>query len=146
MRMTPCLVLAAALAAPACVGGEEDAAPAPPAAAAAAAPRAEVLDAVPVPGREDARLVDTTGAEDAERRTWLVPLGMDSVAAYYRAALPDRGWRVVGDRGDGARRDLHAVKDGPSLWLQLRRTGPGETELTLIGTDTSPARARDSIP
>jgi hypothetical protein len=101
--------------------------------AAASLPRPVVLDSVPVPLMDRAILRDTLGGEDVEQRTWVVPMGYDSVLAFYRAELPELGWRIISVEGRERASTLHAVKDGPVLWVQLRYLGSITTEVTLIG-------------
>ncbi len=104
--------------------------------------RAQVLTTVPsLVGSE---LRDTTGSEDAERRTYLARFPLDSAAAFYRRILPSLGWLVVGDRGGAATIDLHYRKADAALWIQLRRLDPVTTEYTLIGTSGRPV-AGDTV-
>ncbi len=143
MRKRPLHALAAAffaLAAVRCTSQENGEA----AGGGSAPPRAEVLTNVPV--MLGSGLLDTTGTEDAERRTYVAQAPLDSAAAFYRRILPGIGWQVVGDRGggDAATIDLHYRKADAALWVQLRRLDPVTTEYTLIGTSGRPV-AGDTV-
>jgi len=77
-------------------------------------------------------LTDTTGAEDAERFTFVAQVPLDSVARFYRAQLAQLGWRIVGDVGDSAQVSLYAINGGLALWVRVRALGKLATEYTLI--------------
>ena len=128
------LALCAALAAGCTGGGEESAPPArtPP-----------VLAGVPV--YQGSEVVDTSGTAEAARATVLIPAVPDSVAAFYRRELVAGGWRIVGDAPQGGGTDIHAVRDGPPLWVQIR-PGPqaGTTLCSLIGAVGAAGAAGDS--
>ena len=96
----------------------------------AAPPRPQFL--ADIPRLDRSILTDTTGAEDAERFTYVVQVPLDSVARFYRAQLAQLGWRIVGDMGDSAQVSLYATKGGPALWVQVRALGNLATEYTLI--------------
>lgn len=96
----------------------------------AAPPRPQFL--ADIPRLDRSILTDTTGAEDAERFTYVVRVPLDSVARFYRAQLAQLGWRIVGDMGDSAQVSLYATKGGPALWVQVRALGNLATEYTLI--------------
>ena len=100
-------------------------------------PRAEVLK--DVPALSFARLADTTGAEDAERRTYLTLLPFDTVGTFYRDTLPKLGWSIMSDQGDSARLDMLSTKGGLSLWVHAETEvvqGIRRTRFTLIGSST----------
>ena len=101
-----------------------------------AAPRAEVLKDVPVAG--PARLTDTVGTSEVEKRTYLAQAPLDSVAGFYRTRLPRLGWRMMSDRADApvGRIDLYARKAGQTLWIHIERRSVQTTEYTLIGNAT----------
>lgn len=96
----------------------------------AALPRPQFL--ADIPRLDRSILTDTTGAEDAERFTYVVQVPLDSVARFYRAQLAQLGWRIVGDMGDSAQVSLYATKGGLALWVQVRALGNLATEYTLI--------------
>ena len=80
-------------------------------------------------------VVDTTGTEDAERLTMVVPVSGDSVGAFYRTALEARGWSIMGDRSEGDVLDLHAVKEpGLAAWVHIERQDTASARYTVIAT------------
>jgi hypothetical protein len=97
------------------------------------APRVEVLKDVPL--ALPARLTDTVGTSEVEKRTYLAQAPLDSVVGFYRTRLPRLGWRVVSDRIDApvGKVDLYARKAGKTLWVHIERRGAQSTEYTLIG-------------
>jgi len=121
---TPTLCAAAALLALAgCVGREGTRQPVqnPP-----------LLAGVPIP--EAAQLLDTTSTSEARRALLAIAWRPDSVAAYYRDALPKAGFRIVRDLGDSLSRNLYAERDGPPLWIQITAGRvSGISRFTLIG-------------
>jgi hypothetical protein len=112
-------------------------------------PRARILYTIPVLPRSV--VTDTAGADEAERRTWMVETPFDSVTGFYRRELRGLGWTLVSDEGDSSKVDLYLQKGGLglernrlSLWGHFQRVGPTATEYTLIAsadTTTTPARA-----
>ena len=100
--------------------------------AAPAPPRPNVLPDVPIIAAS--RQTDTTGAEGAERSTWVVSWPIDSVVGYYRRMLPPLGWRVMNDQPDAGLRDLYMRKDSTALWIHIEDKGQEGTLYTLIAT------------
>jgi hypothetical protein len=102
-----------------------------------------VLAGVPVvPGSQ---VIDTAGTAEAARIVLVVAQPPESVAAYYRRELPKAGFRVIGDVGDSLRVDLYAQRDGPPLWVQVKRgRRPGTTEYAIIGAVGEPAGSGDT--
>lgn len=117
--------------------GQTDRTPPPP-------PRAEILKDVPtVPG---STLRDTTGSQDAERRTWRVQVVLDSVRAFYRDTLPRLGWSLMSEQGDTALYNMYARRGGTTLWVRaeiaplppnVRILSGGFTIYTLIASADS---------
>ena len=94
-----------------------------------------------------ARLLATEGASDAAQATIAVQLPVDSVARWYRHALVEMRWQIIGDAptADGGV-SLHATAtDGRPVWLLIApsadRTG---TLVSAVGAvrDSSAARSR----
>ncbi len=70
-----------------------------------------------------------------------VPWPIDSVAAFYRRALPARGWRLVSDVSGATMVSLYLQRDERSLWLQVRRAGPDSSDYALTAATRTPAPA-----
>jgi hypothetical protein len=118
-----------------CVAKETDRSPG------ASAP--QVFRGVPFP--REARVVDTSSTPDAVRAVLRVDAPSALVLAFYRRELPKAGFRVIGDVGDSAQADLYAQRDGPPLWVQVRRgPRPGTAVFTLIGAVGRAERRGDS--
>ncbi len=77
-----------------------------------------------VPYLAQSRLLDTTGAPDAQHVVILSPAPIDSVASFYRNRLPEKGWMIMGDTHDSARVTLYLVRNGAPLWIQIDAAGP----------------------
>jgi len=81
---------------------------------------------------------DTTGSPEAQQLVLLAPKPIDSVAAFYRRALPMTGWQIMGDIGDTIHVSLYLVRDGRPLWVQIDAQGPeSRVTLTAAGADTA---------
>jgi len=131
------IVLAAALGAVlvGCIGKESDRS------AGGSAP--QLFKGVPFP--REARVVDTSYTADAVRAVLSVDAPSSLVLAFYRRELPKAGFRIIGDVGDSAEADLYAQRDGPPLWVQVRRgPRPGTARFTLIGAVGRATARRDS--
>lgn len=116
--------------APAACGGDD----APP-----ARPPFGVMRGVPIyPGA--VVVARSTSAEALEARL-RVRAEPESVAVWYRRTLGERGWILVGDArtADGAI-TLHGQRDGPPVWVVIRRATDGGTELSLIGAVSDTTR------
>jgi len=100
-----------------------------------------------IPALPGAIVTDTTGTEDAERRSYLSQLPFDSIRNYYRTMLPARGWAVIGDRGDSVELDLYTRKGAQTVWVHIRRMGLQATEYTVIanGGESLPGTPVDSV-
>ena len=101
------------------------------------APPVQVLVAVPV--LPNAKVVAATGTSETVSTTLRSPYSPDSSAAWYRRALLAKGWRLVGDqRANDGSLTIHAEREGPPLWIIVRKA-PGGSELQVIGAivDTS---------
>ena len=66
---------------------------------------------------------------------------IDSVAAFYRRALPEQGWRLVSDASGPAMVSLYLQKGERSLWVQVRRAGPDSSDYALTAATRTPAPA-----
>lgn len=98
----------------------------------------EALPNLPLP--PDASFVGRAGGPDALQITVRSPAGSDVVEAYYREILHKGGWRLVNDAKDqdGAT-VLLAQRDGPPLWVRIRRAEDGRgTLVELSGAVMSP--------
>jgi hypothetical protein len=103
----------------------------------------QLFKGVPIP--REAHVVDTASTPEAVRAVLRVNVPSELVLAFYRRELPNAGFRIIGDLGDSAQADLYAQRDGPPLWVQVRRgQQPGTTVFTLIGALGGAADRRDS--
>lgn len=125
------VLISALLAAAACSSAEPGAQPFDNTTATPPTPRARVLATVPELDRS--LLIDTTGSDDAEQKTWRVLLPLDSVRMFYRRMLPNFGWRIVNDESDSTVVNLYMEKDSMVLWIRAVPSG-SSTNYTLIGS------------
>jgi hypothetical protein len=74
----------------------------------------------------NASFVERAAGVDALQITVRSPESADSVATYYRQILKKGGWRLVNDAkdADGAT-VLFAQRQGPPLWVRIRRDAEG---------------------
>lgn len=107
--------------------------------------RPQILkDIMSLPG---AIITDTTGSEDAERRSYLSQVTFDSVRSFYRTTLPVQGWAIIGDRGDSVELDLYTRKGVQTVWVHMKRLGPMATEYTIIANGGQASTGtRDTVP
>lgn len=133
---TPILLVAALAASlTGCIAKEGDSAGGPP---------PQVFRGVPFP--REARLVDTTTTAEAVRAVLTVDAPSSLVLAFYRRELPKAGFHIIADPGDSAEADLYAQRDGPPLWVQVRRgPRPGTAQFTLIGAVGGSPGRRDTV-
>ena len=123
MKTSVLLALPVALALAGCVAGGERSAAGPP---------EKLFRGVPFP--QEAHVVDTATTAEAVRAVLSVDAPPQVVLAFYRRELPKAGFRIIGDVGDTVEADLYAQRDGPPLWVQVRRgPQPGTARFTLIG-------------
>lgn len=101
--------------------------------------RPAVLQDVPI--LAGSNVVDSVGTDETLQVRFLVGMHRDSVAAFYRRVLPQRGWRIVGDVREGEAMQIYAERDGPPLWIQIRSAGVGVAQYTLIGAQAPPDSA-----
>jgi len=102
-----------------------------------------------VPKLRGSIVVDTTGTDQAERLTMVVPVSGDSVARYYRVTLPAIGWRIKSDRTDSTLTDIYAEgpqggTNGPSLWIHIEHQDTLSARYTLISSFPAAQRMADS--
>ena len=102
-----------------------------------------------VPKLRGSIVVDTTGTDQAERLTMVVPVSGDSVARYYRVTLPANGWRIKSDHTDSTLTDIYAEGPqggitGPSLWIHIEHQDTLSARYTLISTFPAAQRMADS--
>jgi len=99
-----------------------------------------------IPALQGAIITDTTGTEDAERRSYLSQLPFDSIRSYYRTMLPALGWAIIGDRGDSMELDLYTRKGVQTVWVHVKRLSLRATEYTVIanGGESLPGTPVDS--
>ena len=131
LRSITILALSATL-----LAGCRDKAPEPP-------PLSEVMPGLPLPPL--ASVVSRAGSEDALQITFRSSLPPDSMAAYYRRVLTSGVWSLVGDTrtADGSIA-LYAERDGPPLWVTIRKDSTSSgTIMSLGGAVVQPA---DSVP
>jgi hypothetical protein len=110
----------------------------------------EVMPGLPLPPL--ASVVSRAGSEDALQITFRSSLPPDSMAAYYRRVLTGGVWSLVGDTrtADGSIA-LYAERDGPPLWVTIRKDSTSSGSILSLGgavvhqADSVPARA-DSTP
>ena len=106
------------------------------------APRAAILQDVPAVAFSELR--DTTGTSDAERRTYVARIPLDSTAVFYRTWLPQHGWALLNDRTDrpAGRIDLYARKGPQTLWVHIEKQSEGTTEYTLLASGVEDSLSR----
>jgi len=88
--------------------------------------------------------VSRSAGSEALQLTVRTPVGVADVATYYRGLLNRDGWRLVNEAKDqeGAV-VLHAVQDGPPLWVRIRHDDAGSGSLVeLAGAIVAPDRAK----
>ncbi len=135
MKTSVRLALPALLLCAGCVSRDEP--------AAAGGPPEKLFRGVPIP--REAHVVDTVTTPEAVRAVLTVDAPPQVVLAFYRRELPNAGFRIVGDLGDSVEANLYARRDGPPLWVEVRRgPQPGTTRFTLIAAVGTPAPRRDS--
>ena len=107
------------------LSGCRDKAPEPP-------PLSEVMPNLPLPPL--ATVVSRAGSEDALQITFRSTLPPDSIAAYYRNVLTRGVWSLVGDTrtADGSIA-LYAERDGPPLWITIRKDSASSGTVLSIG-------------
>lgn len=99
-----------------------------------------------------ASVVSRAGSEDALQITFRSSLPPDSMAAYYRRVLTSGVWSLVGDTrtADGSIA-LYAEREGPPLWVTIRKDSTSSGTILSIGgavvrPDSLPARADTTPP
>jgi hypothetical protein len=102
-----------------------------------------------VPKLRGSIVVDTSGTDEAERLTMVIPVSGDSVARFYRSVLPPIGWRIRSDVDDSALTDIYAEgpqggRDGPTLWIHIEHQDTLSARYTLIAS--FPAALREAKP
>ena len=107
------------------LAGCRDKAPEPP-------PLSEAMPNLPLPPL--ATVVSRAGSEDALQITFRSLLPPDSMAAYYRGVLTTGTWSLVGDTktADGSI-TLYAERDGPPLWVTIRKDSTSTGSLLSLG-------------
>ena len=97
-------------------------------------PRPEIIGDIPVVARS--HITDTTGTPDAERRTYLAPVPLDSLVRFHRAVLQTLGWQIKGDQADvpAGMVDLYAVKGAQTVWVHMEKRGADSVEATLVAS------------
>jgi hypothetical protein len=81
-----------------------------------------------------ASVVSRAGSEDALQITFRSALPPDSMAAWYRGVLTSGTWSLVGDTktADGSI-TLYAERDGPPLWVTIRKDSTSAGSLLSLG-------------
>ena len=109
----------------------------------------EAMPDLPLPPM--ASVVSRAGSEDALQITFRSSLSPDSMANYYRAVLTSGVWSLVGDTrtADGSVA-LYAERNGPPLWVTIRKDSTSSGSILSIGgavvrADSVPGRT-DSTP
>ena len=99
-----------------------------------------------------ATVVSRAGSEDALQITFRSTLPPDSMAAYYRGVLTSGVWSLVGDTktADGSIA-LYAERDGPPLWVTIRKDSTSAGSILSIGgavvrADSVPTRPDSTTP
>jgi hypothetical protein len=99
-----------------------------------------------------ATVVSRAGSEDALQITFRSTLPPDSMAAYYRGVLTRGVWSLVGDTrtADGSIA-LYAERDGPPLWVTIRKDSTSAGSILSIGgavvkSDSVPPRRDSTTP
>lgn len=107
------------------LSGCRDKAPEPP-------PLSAAMPNLPLPPL--ATVVSRAGSEDALQITFRSVLPPDSMAAYYRRVLTKGNWSLVGDTktADGSI-TLYAERDGPPLWVTIRKDSTSAGSLLSLG-------------
>lgn len=84
--------------------------------------------------RPSERIAQTLSA-DAIETVFRTEVAVDSVATWYRLALIEHGWEIVGDaRLPDSSIALHARQEGkPPVWITVRPGGLAGSEFSIIG-------------
>jgi len=87
-------------------------------------------------------LVSMTAGSDAGQMELTSPDAVDTVAQWFRLALPMNGWRLQSDaKGADGTVSLYAQKGAQPLWITLKPSvGAPGTSYTLIGAAVDSAR------
>jgi hypothetical protein len=83
-------------------------------------PPQEALEGVPV--LPLSTVLFEGGTNEVAQTVLFAPNAIDTTATWYREYLIEEGWDLVSDVTDpNGRVTLHAVRDGPPLWVILER-------------------------
>ncbi len=84
---------------------------------------------------QPARMHDVRGSTETSSLVFRTEVRPDSVAQWYRRAIVERGWDIIGDvtGGDGTI-TLHVGREGPPLWVIIQaRPDDAGSEFSVIG-------------
>jgi hypothetical protein len=109
-------------------------------------PRLDIIGAIEVLPRSI--ITDTTGTPDADRRTYVALVTLDSAVSFYRGHLTTLSWSILGDQADAAagKHNLYATRDSLTLWVHLQQRGADSTEVTIIGSARQSDRGQPVPP
>ena len=98
-------------------------------------PPKQALEGVPIV--PPSILLSEGGTEDVAQTVLYTPLNADTAATFFRTRLLADGWEIQGDvRTPDGRTTIHAVRNGPPLWVILQPSGDqGGTTYTIMGAD-----------
>ena len=85
----------------------------------------ETIPNLPVP--PGGQVLRTEGGTDALSIRYRTPMAPEAAANYYRKFLGRDPWRLVSDtRGPDGEVSLYAERDGPPLWVVIRKADGAE--------------------
>lgn len=98
-------------------------------------PPPSVADAMPnLPLPPAATVVARSGGEDALQITFRSSYPPDSLAVYYRHVLTTGIWNLVNDdRATDGTVSLYAERDGPPLWVTIKKDPDSNGSLLTLG-------------
>ena len=92
----------------------------------------EVMPNLPLPPL--ATVVARSGGPDALQITFKSSFSPDSLAAYYRRVLTSGDWNLVNDdRASNGTVSLYAERDGPPLWVTIKKDPDSNGSLLTLG-------------
>jgi hypothetical protein len=98
-------------------------------------PPASVFEAMPnLPLPPAATVVSRSGGPDALQITFRSEYSPDNLAAYYRSVLTNGSWNLVNDdRATDGTVSLYAERNGPPLWVTIKKDPDSNGSLLTLG-------------